>query len=434
MIDPIFWPNSALRMGGDVQRPQCPDHPNGRVWRDGKYGKRKQYQRWKCVPRAGGRPHVFQPVLPKKGHGTQSPGCIECGRPFQPGEGMATGLYDRFSLREKARALARLSEGSSYRRVAHDLRYQTGEVREGPHGLEASRDGRMTRDWISHYIHILAETHLPSMWPEVLLLDSLPFHVRAKNPDGSPKKGGRRAFVVLAALSYGQGTVHDAEASGRTPILWRVQAHQRSRAGEWSRFLWSLPGQPEYVVCDQEKGLLTALRQVWPETAVYACSHHLQAQVLEQLRRADLLPTPLADTVHHRTFIDMTAYEAFLSELDISLAAGLPVRQQNALHDLDNWVAGRHEAVVRSIEEFHEPRSTGALESYLRSIKEVLYDRRALFKNLDRLDALLTLCQLRLNGFANDAVWAAQLEQAVEAHLGRLPGRRNVDRSPRRLC
>lgn len=416
-----------------MQRPRCPEHPDGRVWRDGKYGKRKQYQRWKCVPRAGGRPHVFQPVLPRKEYGSRLPGCIECGRLFQPGEGMATGQDDRFSLREKARALSRLSDGASYREVAHNLRVEAGEVREGPRGLEASRDGRMARDWISHYTHILADIHVPSEWPEVLLLDSLPFHVRARNPDGTPKKGGRRAFVVLAAMSYGKGTVHDAEASGRSPVLWRVQAQPRSRAAEWSHFLRSLPGQPEYVVCDQETGLLRALRQTWPATSIYACSHHLQAQVTERIRRAGLVSSALAGTVHHRTFIDMPAYKAFLGELDAALDSKLPAKNLDALRDLDTWVTDRHDAVVRSIAEFHEPRSTGALENYLRSIKEVLYDRRALFKNLDRLDDLLTLCQLRLNGFASDAVWAAQLEQAVESHLGRLPGRREVDRSPRRL-
>lgn len=291
----------------------------------------------------------------------------------QTGEGTATGQDDRFSLREKASALARLSNGASYREVAHDLRSETGEFQVGLRGPEASRDGRMTRDWVSHYTDILAATHVPSEWPEVDLLDSLPFHVRTTNADGPPKKGGRRAFVVLAALSYGQGTVQDAEASWRSPVLWRVQAQSQSRAADWSRFLLSLPGLPEYVVCDQEAGLLTALRRTWPGTAVYACSHHLQAQVAEQLRRAGLTSNSIAHTVHHRTFVDMPAYEAFLEELDAAPHSGLSVRQEEALNDLAAWVADRHDTAVRSIEEFHMPRS----------IKNLLYDRRALFKNLE---------------------------------------------------
>ena len=87
---------------------------------------------------------------------------------------------------------------------------------------------------------------------------------------------------------------------------------------------------------------------------------------------------------------------------------------------------------MRSIEESHEPRSTGALERCLREFKDVLYARRALFKNLDQLEDLLTLCQLRLNHLSNEAVWAAQLEEAVEGEEGRLAGRRIVDETERR--
>jgi hypothetical protein len=93
----------------------------------------------------------------------------------------------------------------------------------------------------------------------------------------------------------------------------------------------------------------------------------------------------------------MPAYKAFVAELDAARGAGLPTKQQRALDGLAAWVADRHEAAVRSIEEYHQPRSSGALESYLRSIKEAVYDRRALFKSLDRLDDLLTLGQFRLN-------------------------------------
>ena len=47
----------------------------------------------------------------------------------------------------------------------------------------------MTRDRVSHHSHILADTHVPSESPEVLLLDSLPFHVGARTPGRRPEVG-----------------------------------------------------------------------------------------------------------------------------------------------------------------------------------------------------------------------------------------------------
>jgi len=67
MISAVFSIFSLLVGGGSrMDRPTCPDHPKGRVWRDGHYGKNGQYQRWRCNPPGGQPPRLFQPTLPRK--------------------------------------------------------------------------------------------------------------------------------------------------------------------------------------------------------------------------------------------------------------------------------------------------------------------------------------------------------------------------------
>jgi hypothetical protein len=92
-----------------MRKPECPQHPGGRVCRDGRYGKNGQYQRWRCIPPGGTRrdSHLFQPTpLPRKAVGG---GCMECDRSWSPGDGLPSARTDRFSLREKAEALVQMA-------------------------------------------------------------------------------------------------------------------------------------------------------------------------------------------------------------------------------------------------------------------------------------------------------------------------------------
>jgi hypothetical protein len=45
---------------GRVARPSCREHPQGRVRRDGYYGKHREFVRWECVPDNGDAPHYLR--------------------------------------------------------------------------------------------------------------------------------------------------------------------------------------------------------------------------------------------------------------------------------------------------------------------------------------------------------------------------------------
>lgn len=90
------------------------------------------------------------------------------------------------------------------------------------------------------------------------MLDHLPFHLRSR-AGGKPKQSGRVGFHVFAALSYGEGTIADAERSGRISMLWRLGAFKAVPQFSWEEFFGQLPGQPVYVVCDRQAGMLNAL-------------------------------------------------------------------------------------------------------------------------------------------------------------------------------
>jgi hypothetical protein len=63
-----------------------------------------------------------------------------------------------------------------------------------------------------------------------------------------PCPGGRVAFHGFCAMSY----------EGDRPKVWKLEAFTDAHTPTWERFLHSLPGKPQRVVCDAHSG------QCWP--------------------------------------------------------------------------------------------------------------------------------------------------------------------------
>jgi hypothetical protein len=85
--------------------------------------------RWECVPDDGSKPHAVCPALSSKLVGGRDGCCIECGREWHETEGMPTGTRDRFTLRDRAAALARLAAGESFRDAGEFVRRRAGYYR-----------------------------------------------------------------------------------------------------------------------------------------------------------------------------------------------------------------------------------------------------------------------------------------------------------------
>lgn len=417
-------------------RPVCPEHPGSRVWRDGRYGKHGQYQRWRCVPqgctRSSPESHLFQPPLPRKALGGNDGSCLECERPWRPGEGLPSARTDRFSLLEKADALAHLARGATYREAARRVRRRA--LRRG---AQISSDGRTTGDWVSIYAPIIQAEFLRShpefqKWPEVLVLDSAPFHGRTTYADGRPKPSGRHLFSVFGALSYDLGTVDCAHSPNRRPRVWRYGTYLRASVAAWVDFFSQLPGRPLYVVCDGDPTLLRAIDRYWPDIPVFRCTAHLSQQAMTLAQKAGVKETPFGKSLNEQTFTARRRWGWFrlgLSSLEEDgFVEGLNSRQRSNLKSFRTWAEEVACAVDFNLSHDHAPWSTGGLERPLRVVKKSLYDRRLALRNMDRLNHLLVLFQLDQLGMADPHWWAHVLHEQHLGHEGEPPPRRLVDK------
>lgn len=422
-----------------MRRPECPQHPGSRVWRDGRYGKNGQYQRWRCVPPGckGDSPecHFFQIELPRKALGGARGACTECEREWGPGEGLPSARTDRFSLREKAEALVDLARGSTYRQAARRARRKALA-----RGAEISADGRIAGDWVSMYAPILHEQLLTDHpqyreWPQVLVLDAAPFHGRTTYPNGRPKPSGRLLFSVLGALSYGMGTVDDAHRGprgGSATRVWQWRAYRHAGTAAWLDFFSQLDGKPLYVICDGAPHLLRAIEQRWKDMPVFRCTAHLTMQAREYVRQAGLRETPFGQSIDERTFTSRRRWEWFQLGLENleedGLTENLSRSQEVSLQRLRTWTSETADAIDFNLDNEHAPWSTGGIERPLRVVKNSLYDRRFALRNLDRLTHLLALMQLAQLQFDDAHAWAHSFHDQHLAYAGHPPPRRLVDK------
>jgi hypothetical protein len=393
---------------------RCPqsEHAGSRVKLDGTYGRPgHRRQRYRCTPRAG-KSHVFTELLPREEAWHET--CEHCERHVERREGPKAPRHYQFVARGIAEALHAVGAGSSYRRAswvardrAHRFRFdrETGELRESDHG-------QLVADWVEVFAPVVFEPRRPAGWPSEgsLLLDHLPFRVRALDAAGRRVPAGRVAFDVFCAVGYVAGK----------PRLWRAEAFPTAHPTNWSAFLAALPGAPKRIVGDAHGGMLQAIWQRWPEAELHQCEWHLQ-HALERL---------LAKEARHN-------HSAELEELQARAEGALSgpsfwrpfVRVARAAENesIDRWIAvngptieaqfARRPAPSRRPTDM--PLTTAALEQITRPIATALYPRRYGLKNRERLNRLLMLLQLHVNGDDDVRRYATAIRSWLEANGGR---------------
>ena len=104
---------------------------------------------------------------------------------------------------------------------------------------------------MADFVPVVAAPYAQSRWPEVLVLDSLPFwwrgvgDIKTKTP----------LYSILAAYGYDQ--------DGTNSRLWRLEAHPTQTVAAWCEFFSHLPGEPMSIVADEDLAIRGAIVARW---------------------------------------------------------------------------------------------------------------------------------------------------------------------------
>lgn len=206
---------------------------------DGHYGKPgHRRQRYRCHPPNGEEWHRFTPPVPRQGAvGVE---CEHCERELHTHEGPQTPRASLVSARDVALGLVEVGRGETYRAASARVRTRAARHPLRHDGPSYSRHGQLVADFVEVFARVVFEPYHPLPWPEgTLVLDQVPFGVKAYAANGRPIPGGVVAFNVFGALGYhGRG------------VLWRLQAFHSAATDDWESFLCALDGEPKRVVCD----------------------------------------------------------------------------------------------------------------------------------------------------------------------------------------
>jgi hypothetical protein len=375
------------------------------------------------VPTNGDAPHRFTEALPREE--SWHADCDVCERPVELRDGPQAARRYQFVARGIAGALKSLGAGASYMRASRIARERANRLRTDPMTGDPrlSKHGQLVADWVEVFAPVVFEPHRPNDWPSegTLVLDHLPFRVKAFNANGRAIPGGRVVFDVFAAMGYERGE----------PRLWRLEAFPNASAANWSAFLGRLGGQPARVVCDNHSGMTSAVRSRWPTTDLYLCKWHLR-HALERLLAAQArrgyasAVAPLQPRVE-AAFAGVSFWRPFVADCRV---AGVPALDR-WLDEMDALIQGQFaRRGFASTRPANMPLTTGGLEQRLRPIRDATHPRRYALKNRERTNRLLMLMQLHANGDDSEVAYRKHIRLWLEANAGRPRGQRRSITDP----
>ena len=411
-----------------MEIPTCarPEHGGSLVVRAGWYGREGQRrQRWKCVP-SDGEPHRFAEMLPRIVSGPVAPVCPDCATTLEEWEGQPAPRLYGFTARDVAAALAMVAGGASYRETAEAIRFRAGRPLSTKPGATpakvkgkrakalpaANRHPQLVSDWVEVFAPMIWSAYASMTWPTRLALDEIGFrHGRVG------KARGERAFSVLAAVGY--------DDFGR-PYVAAIQAVPEATIEAWNGTLGSLEGAPEWVVADGGPAL-RAVSATWPTapdahpgTQTWRCEWHLGRNITLAL------PTNVSrdhtDPVHKLVPEAVRTMAGWQKLLDlVAKRARQDPSYQGAITTL---LQIRNLVAAQETVEPAGPRSTGAVEEFLRQLDNAIGDRASRLTNKTRTDALLKLIAARRNGWLDEPAWAELIREHLNKTEGRAPDQR----------
>ena len=88
--------------------------------------------------------------------------------------------------------------------------------------------------------------------------------------------------ITIDGLAHGGEIVLIAAAGPHEVISWKFV--KRENSANWSEFLSSLPGKPKAVTGDGQKGMMKALRKLWPDVPFQRCCFHIYNYCKKKLK------------------------------------------------------------------------------------------------------------------------------------------------------
>lgn len=245
-----------------------------------------------------------------------------------------------------------------------------------------------------------------------------PFRIRAEDAKGRGVAGGTVAFDVFCAVGYRAGK----------PRLWHAEAFSSAHPANWSAFLAAFEREPRRVVCDAHRGMIEAIEGRWPEVELQQCEWHLQ-HALRRLLKKELRkggPGEGLQELYERAegaLAGPSLWKPFA-------AAASEIENES----LDRWIAVNGPTIEAqfacrsppSKRPAEMPLTTAALEQLTRPIASALYPRRYALKNRERLNRLLLLMQLHINGDDDVQAYSTTIWRWLEDNGGRPTDRRRA--------
>jgi hypothetical protein len=402
---------STLGMSWSKANAVCPrpEHAESRVRFAGRHGPEgHRRQRYWCVPANGDAPHRFTEALPREESWNDA--CESCERGVDLHEGPHAARHYQFVARGIAEALVMVGAGSTYRDAALVARERAKRLRAGPDGgPRFSRHGSLVMDWVEVFAPVVFEPYRPRSWPQSgsLLLDDLPFKVR------DPESGRHRiAFRIFAAMGYERGRAK----------LWRLEAFTTKSQPDWEAFLGALSGAPPRVVCDNDLGLVPAVRARFPDAELYLCEWHLR-HALERLMGKLRTEQP-----EHREAIDELLPDVEAAFAGPSFWAPFTERCHAAgIPRVSEWLNSTGQIVEdqfrrrgpRASRPADMPLSTSPLDAFINPIRTAIGPRAYGLKNRERSNRMLMLMQLHANHQDDERAYVRHIRDCLELNQGR---------------
>ena len=406
-----------------AKRPECPKGHNGDIWLDGFYSRGEFHERprFVCVPRLdphtrkrssfhpdGSTAHKFIEPLPRRHPNANHPhggrACVECEHLLDRHEGPQTTRRQVFTIREAARALVAVGEGRSMRQASEAARDTAqrfvtdrwGQRKPSPHG-------QLSADQLAMFGSVVRDALMAAEWPDAVALDETSFDLTITETDDQGDKVSHPGSVsILGIYGYQAG-----RGSGRAI---RLAARGGADRIEWEAVLRSRTGEPTWVVCDQGKAVMAAVKRAWPNATIYICEAHLR-MLGEQRLAADGF-----DRFHPL----WRSLRKAIPKRDAWIVFEQEVRDAGATQTLA-WIRNARPLMDHqwAIREDDRPHSIGGLETVFQEVVRRLGDRRFVFRNRARLELVFDLMALDLAKEANDL----RYREIIRTHLLRNAGR-----------